>query len=74
MKEANLDMLFQQLLPNFAHLITIQEQTKEEFVTSVKNHYGMTNPKIKLFCMSTERSDFDTIKLDRNRQSVLFNQ
>lgn len=70
----NLNMLFQQLLPNFAHLIQIEPMSKNEFMVKVKSNYDICIPKIGLFYASIEKCEFDTIRLSNCRNSVLFNQ
>lgn len=73
-KPANLNMLFQQLIPNFAHLIQVNAQSKSEFLATVKNNYSIDNAKTNLFYQSCERSEFETIKLSNDRNAILFNQ
>ena len=72
--QTNLNFLFQQLLPNFAHLVTIEEQIKADFLDAITTNYDINNPKIYIFYQSCHKSDFVTIKLSNDRQSVLFNQ
>lgn len=74
MKPTNLDFLFQQLIVNFAHLVTAKPQTKTEFLDTVKGTYCLSNPKNNLFFQSCQKSDFETIRLSNNRDSILFNQ
>jgi hypothetical protein len=74
MKPTNLNPFFIDQIVNFAHLITQAQQTKEEFLNTVKGTYSLSNPKTSLFFQSIERSVFDTIGLSRDRQSILFNQ
>jgi len=72
MKATNLNMLFQSYVANFADVLTTSKQTKEEYLQQVKdNHEG---PKTDLFIASCERSTFDTIRLNRERSTILFNQ
>ena len=73
MKPTNLNPLFIDQICNFAHLVTREPQTKEEFIKSVKVTYYTGNPKTNLFVISIEKSDFDTIRLNDNRDSILFN-
>lgn len=74
MKPTNLDFLFQQLIVNFAHLVTVNPQTKTEFLDTVKGTYCLSNPKTNLFFQSCQKSEFETIRLSNNRDSILFNQ
>jgi len=72
--ETNLNMLFQQLIVNFAHLLTVNNQTKNEFIENVKNTYSVSNPKTALFVASIQQSQFETIRLNDTRTAILFNQ
>jgi hypothetical protein len=74
MKQTNLNMLFQQLIINFAHLITVKPQTKAEFLETVKSTYCLSNPRTNLFYQSCEKSEFETIRLSNNQENLLFNQ
>lgn len=74
MKQTNLNYIFIDQITNFAHLVTIEPQTKSEFLNTIKRAYSIQNPKTLLFYQATERSDFDTIKLSDNREAILFNQ
>jgi hypothetical protein len=74
MKPTNLNMLFQDQVRNFAHLVTSENQTKNDFLASIKQSYSLDNPKAHLFFIACEKSDFDTIKLNSNRDAILFNQ
>lgn len=74
MNATNLNPLFIDQIRNFAHLLTIEPQTKEQFIQHIKKVYCISNPKTALFCAAVERSVFDTIKLNTNRDSILFNQ
>lgn len=74
MKATNLNMLFQDQIANFAHLITLKKQTKEEFIQNIKKTYCKSNVKTALFIQATEKSEFETIRLDKSRSTVLFNQ
>jgi hypothetical protein len=73
MKPTNLNFLFQDQLISFAHLIKTEPQTKSEFLGAIKATYCLSNPKTQLFYTSTEKSEFDTIRLSSDRNSVLFN-
>lgn len=74
MKPTNLNFLFQDQIRNFAHLITSKTQTKNDFLATIKQNYCLSNPKVNLFFIACEKSDFETIKLNNNRDSILFNQ
>ena len=73
MKETNLNPLFIDLIRNFSHLITRNPQTKNEFLTTIKNTYCLTNQRTKLFFLACEKSDFETIQLNNNLDTILFN-
>lgn len=73
MKATNLNFLFQDQLRNFAHLVTIEPQSKTEFAEKVKSNYSVDNPKTALFYQSILKSEFDTIRLNNTRDAVLFN-
>lgn len=73
MKTANLNYLFIDQIRSFAHLVTFEKQTKQQFIESVKNTYSISNPKTNLFVQSIEKSDFDTIQLNNTRDQILFN-
>ena len=72
--QTNLNMLFQQLIPNFAHLINVEAQTKNDFINKVKATYCASNGKTALFIESIKQSQFETIRLNNTRDSILFNQ
>jgi len=74
MKATNLNPLFIDQIRKFAHLVTKEPQTKEQFLVSVKANYSLDNPKTHLFYIATEKSTFDTIQLNLTRDSILFNQ
>jgi len=74
MNQTNLNPLFIDQIANFAHLVTKQPQTKDQFLNTVKSTYDISNPKTALFYAAVERSTFDTIKLSITRDSILFNQ
>lgn len=73
MKPTNLNYLFIDQIANFAHLVTAENQTKNDFLATIKQNYCLSNPKNNLFFISCEKSDFDTIKLNNNRDAILFN-
>jgi len=74
MKPTNLNPLFIDQIRNFAHLVTIEPQTKEQFINYVKSAYCTSNPKTDLFVQSIARSEFETIQLNRTRDTILFNE
>jgi len=75
MKETNLNMLFIDQLPNFAHLVTPDKQTKDEFIKTLLKAYDCTNnAKNNLFMQSIQKSIFETIRLNNTKDSILFNQ
>ena len=74
MNTANLNMLFQQLIPNFVHLITTENQTKVQFLDRIKETYSLKNPKNELFFISCQKLEFDTIKLNEEKTAILFNE
>ncbi len=73
-KPTNLNPLFIDQIRNFAHLVTPEPQTKDQFIHNVKLNYDVKNPKTDLFVESIKLSDFDTIRLNDTRDSILFNQ
>jgi hypothetical protein len=74
MKNTNLNYLFIDQVSNFAHLVTIESQTKNDFLATIKANYSLDNPKTNLFYIACQKSDFDTIRLNTNRDAILFNQ
>lgn len=74
MKTTNLNYLFTDQITNFAHLVTLQLQAKNEFLAAIKQNYSLDNPKTNLFYISCEKSDFITIRLNKTLSSILFNQ
>lgn len=74
MNATNLNPLFIDQIRNFAHLVTPEPQTKEEFLVKLSDTYSLDNPKTHLFYVATEKSTFETIKLNDTRDSILFNQ
>ncbi len=72
MKKTNLDYLFIDQVHNFVHLLTVETQTKEQFLMKVKQ-YSLSDSKTMFFYLSTKRSDFDTIRLNETREEILFN-
>ena len=71
--ETNLDYLFIDQVSNFAHLLKVEAQTKEQFLIKLKQ-INLSNSKVMFFYLSAKRSTFETIRLSDNRQSILFNQ
>jgi hypothetical protein len=74
MKQTNLNFLFQDQVRNFAHLVTNETQTKNDFLAAIKQSYCLDNTKVNLFFIACEKSDFETIKLNANRDAILFNE
>jgi hypothetical protein len=74
MKQTNLNFLFQDQVRNFAHLVTNETQTKNDFLAAIKQSYCLDNTKVNLFFIACQKSDFETIKLNANRDAILFNQ
>jgi len=72
MTPTNLNMLFIDQIANFQHLVTMEKQTKEEFLQAIKSTYDTTNPKTELFYQATQRSEFETIRKDHSQ--ILLNQ
>lgn len=72
--DPDLNMLFLDQIRNFAHLVKLQPQGKDEFLRTIKDTYSTTNPKTMLFYQATQKSTFESIRLSDNRQSILFNQ
>lgn len=70
---ADLNPLFIDQINNFSHLLTIEIQTKEEFLQKIKTVYSLDNIKTSLFYEAVKRSTFENIALSENRTSVLFN-
>jgi hypothetical protein len=61
--QTNLNMLFQDLLPSYGHLIRRNTpMTKEEFITALKEQYDCTgNHRNNLFLYSVKDSKFETV-------------
>lgn len=70
----DLNMLFIDQIRNFAHLVTVKPQGKDEFLRTIKEAYNTANPKTMLFYQATQKSKFNTIRLSDDRSQVLFNQ
>lgn len=73
MKPTNLNPLFIDMINNFAHLVTNEPQTKEEFLSTIKKTYSLDNPKNDLFYQAVNRSTFENIVLNRTKDAILFN-
>ena len=73
MKKTNLDYLFIDQVHNFVHLLTVEAQTKEQFLMKLRQH-NLSDSSTMFFYLSTKRSDFDTIRLNETREEILFNQ
>lgn len=72
--QPNINYLFQDMIPNFAHLVTTEPQTREQLMKAVKDTYSLDNPKTALFYGAIERSSFETIRINHERTRILFNQ
>ncbi len=72
-QQTNLNMLFQQLITSYAHLVDIKPMTKIEFMNKVKETYSLSNHRNSLFYSSIQQSEFNTIQLSNDRNSLLFN-
>ena len=70
--KAKLDYLFIDQVHNFVHLLTVETQTKEQFLMKLRQH-NLSDSKTMFFYLSTKRSDFDTIRLNETREEILFN-
>jgi hypothetical protein len=70
----NLNMLFVDLIRNFVHLITPEEQTKEAFLDTIKRNYDISNPRTQMFYQACQKSIFNTIRLNRTKDNILFNR
>lgn len=66
-KPTNLNYLLIDQIRNFAHLVTPEKQTKDQFAEKVKSTYELGNVKTQLFYQSILRSDFETIRLNDTR-------
>lgn len=67
------NQLFQQLIPNFAHLCNTQGHSKEEFLNAIKSTYDLSEPKTMMFYRATEQCTFDNIRISKNRDAILLN-
>jgi hypothetical protein len=76
MKDTNLNMLFQSQVANFAHLITTEPQTKVQFLETVKKTYDTEagDARTAMFYQSIQHSEFETVRLNRVKDAILFNQ
>lgn len=74
MKDTNLKYLFIDRIIHFAHLVTPEKKSKEEFLNLIKENYSLDNPATKLFFLACERSTFETIRLNDNQDAIIFNQ
>jgi hypothetical protein len=70
---ADLNPLFEDQIINFAHLLTTEKQTKNQFLDRIKNTYDLGNPKSALFYQATLRSTFETIEITIDRETIIFN-
>ena len=71
MKQTNLDFLFQNMVIDYADLITIEPQTKDQFIKKFFNTHSLARGENHLFYHSILKSDFETIRLGDN--CILFN-
>lgn len=74
MKQTSLKPLFVDQLKNFGHLVTVEQQTKAEFLKTIEKAYSLENPKTNHFYMAVNRSTFETIRKAHSGGSFLFNQ
>lgn len=74
MKTTNLNPLFIDMIKNFAHLVTKEPQSKDEFLNNIKKTYSLASPKTEIFYHSVKLSTFETIRLNNTKDSILFNQ
>jgi len=72
--KTNLNYLFVDMIRNYAFLLTTDNMTKVEFADKIASMYDMSEPRNSLFHQSILRSEFKTIRLSDNRESILFNQ
>lgn len=70
----NLNMFFVDQIRSFAHLVKVENQTKDQFLKSIETTYSTENSKTMLFYQATKMSVFNTIRLSENRSQILFNQ
>lgn len=68
----NLNPLFISIVPEYAHLLTTKPQTKAEFIGNIRKTY-FKDSKAVIFCAAAERSIFETIQVNSDRDSILFN-
>jgi len=73
MKPTNLNYLFADQILNFAHLLKITPLKKQEFADLIKATYDVSNPKTALFYQSILKSEFETIRLNNTRDTILLN-
>lgn len=73
MKPTNLDVLFMELVSHYSHLLTKEAIKKETFLKILHLVYSMDEPRNKLFYISCEKSEFETIRISENYDSILFN-
>lgn len=74
MQNTNLNPLFIDQIVNFAHLVTKEPQSKEQFLSNIEKTYSRQNPKTDIFYHSVKLSTFETIRLNDTKDAILFNQ
>ena len=74
MKTTNLNPLFIDLIRSYAFIIdSTKPITKQEYAEKVEKTCCMKEPRHHLFYQSILKSDFETIRLSDDRESILFN-
>jgi len=74
MKKTNLNPLFIDLIVSYAFIVNSTKPiTKEEYAENVKKTVCLKEPRNHLFYQSILKSDFETIRLSDDRESILFN-
>jgi hypothetical protein len=73
MKPTNLNYLFADQVVNFAHLLKCTPLKKQEFAEIVRGTYDISNPKTALFYQAILKSEFETIRLNNTRDTILLN-
>ncbi len=71
-KDLHIDYLFQDQILNFSHLVTNEKKSKNQFLEDIKTTYNLDNPKNSLFYYSVKRSYFNTIQLNKTKETILF--
>jgi hypothetical protein len=74
MKTTNLNPLFIDLIRSYVFIIdSTKPITKQEYAEKVEKTCCMKEPRNHLFYQSILKSDFETIRLSDDRESILFN-